>query len=164
VREHVHARVSACVHFVCAHMRVFCTSVGILAYVCVCVCVCVRHGCGFALWRYWPSHRTAGTGGINSSAGGVSSACGLRLVRRARLPQVSPGRAAPSRRNGLADVGTRRWSTPPAPSTSSAAPTAPPTSGTRGQTPTEVRDRTHAGVVGGYSGVLRGYYGVLRGS
>jgi hypothetical protein len=40
---------------------------------------------------------------------------------RARLPQVGPSPLAPSRRDGLRDLGTRRWSTPPAPSTSSAA-------------------------------------------
>ncbi len=90
---------------------------------------------------------------------------------RARLPQVSPGRAALPRRDGLAEFCTRPWSTPPAPSTSSAAkltsaaPTASPTM-TSGRAPTEVRCRTRSrgrsrGTRGGYS---RGYSGVLRGT
>jgi hypothetical protein len=70
---------------------------------------------------------TAGTGGINSSAGGAGRprVRGCGAARSAGLyasrPQVSRGRAVPSRRNGLREVTTRRWSAPPAPSTSSAA-------------------------------------------
>ncbi len=51
-------------------------------------------------------------------------------------PQVSPGRAARPARRGPRDIGTRPWSTPPAPSTSSAATTATTTCG---RAPTEVR-------------------------
>jgi hypothetical protein len=98
---------------------------------------------------------------------------------RARRPQVSRGRAARPRRDGLRDLGTRPWSTPPAPSTSSAAkaPTISisPTSTTCTRAPTEVRGRTRSGdgsvgywvgIQGLLAGVLRGtkgYSGVLRG-
>jgi hypothetical protein len=84
---------------------------------------------------------------------------------RARRPQVSPGRAARPTRDGQADVTTHPSSTPPAPSTSSAA-TAAPTSRTCGRAPTEVRGRTRSrggsvgysrGTCGGNPGVLRGY-------
>jgi hypothetical protein len=82
---------------------------------------------------------------------------------RALRPQVSRGRAAQTRRNGLrkaADLTTRRWSTPPAPSTSSAATAAastPTSSMPCGRAPTEVRCRTRsrAGVGGGVVGYSR---------
>jgi hypothetical protein len=94
---------------------------------------------------------------------------------RARRPQVSPGRAVPPARRGKREAGTRPWSTPPAPSTSSAAAIsmAPTTSSTRtcGRAPTEVRGRTKSmgggrwgnqggtlgGTQGGTRGVLKGY-------
>ncbi len=76
---------------------------------------------------------------------------------RARRPQVSRGRAAQTRRNGLAlaDLTTRRWSTPPAPSTSSAATAAastPTSSMPSGRAPTEVRGRTRSRAGGGGGG------------
>ncbi len=85
------------------------------------------------------------------------------------MPQAEPSATAPSRRNGLRVLSTRRWSTPPAPSTSSAAAATAPSSTTSGRAPTEVRGPDS---VGGRSrgctglvlqGVLRGYYGGTKG-
>jgi hypothetical protein len=82
---------------------------------------------------------------------------------RACWPQVEPLALAPPMRDGLRDLRTRRWSTPPAPSTSSAAPT------TRmcGRAPTEVRGRTASeggGVLGNTGGYFGGYYKGTRGT
>jgi hypothetical protein len=85
---------------------------------------------------------------------------------------VSRGRAARPRPNGPHDLGTRRWSTPPAPSTSSAATTsapAPPATRTCGSAPTEARGPDSVGGVGrrvprvGTTGGTRGYYKSTRG-
>ncbi len=120
----------------------FCRSFGKHLRACVaCACAARLRVCASALCGRWGG--TAATGGINSSAGGaarprvrgcgsVRSALGVARVR----PQVRRGRAARPARNGLRAMGTRRWSTPPAPSTSSAAATstapAPPSTRTCG--------------------------------
>ncbi len=125
----------------CAYALSVCACVGALVSACAWVrafpsdCIFSRVGSTFACVRAAalcaPSHRTAATCGIHSSA--HASRCGRVCGRagvvafgatgraRARRLQGSPGRAAPSRRNGFSDTGTRPWSTPPAPSTSSAA-------------------------------------------
>ncbi len=130
----------------------------------------------YASWLGGRCGRPAATCGPNSSAGGagrprvrgcgsVRSALGVARVR----PQVRRGRAARPARRGLRETGTRRWSTPPAPSTSSAASAesagAVATSRTCGSAPTEVRGRTRSGGrsggrLGGYSGGTHGYQGV----
>ena len=154
VRERVCAYACVCpgmCAFVCARVHLF-LQFCILARVCVCA---ARGGVGPPM----------GTGGIYSSAcdARTARACVLRwrwpsvgsLVRT----QARRGRAVRPARRGLREMGTRPWSTPPAPSTSSAA-AAPPTTGTCGRAPTEVRDRTRAGdgrgVLGGYDRVLEG--------
>ncbi len=133
-RARAHVCRCACV---CAHARV---CVRLLVCLCARVCTaCVKRTvCACASRLHAPSHRTAATGGINSSA--RAALCGRERVvafvatgrARARRPQVSPGRAARPTRDGLRDKGTRPWSMPPAPSTSSAAATAAPTSRTCG--------------------------------
>jgi hypothetical protein len=73
----------------------------------------VRTNCACASRLHAPSHRTAGTCGINGSA--RAARCGRACVvafgatgrARARWPQVAPGRAAQSRRDGLRDLTTR---------------------------------------------------------
>jgi hypothetical protein len=121
----------------------------------------------------------AGYSGVLAGSSGVLrprarlpfGAIGFRWLARALWPQVSPGPAAPTRRNGLAECTTRRWSMPPAPSTSSAAamtaPAASPTSGTFGRAPTDVRgpDCVKAGACRGtkrYRGVLEMYLTTLQ--
>jgi hypothetical protein len=113
-----------------------------------------------------PSHRTAATCGMNSSA---------RAVRAWLRSQVPRGRAARPARNGLRELPTRRWSTPPAPSTSSAANTAArttPPSRTCTRARTEVRGPDYvtgdgrwvlAGALRGAKEVLRGYWRGTRG-
>ncbi len=144
-------------------------SASISAHVCVCVVGCVERLCTYASALCGRCGGTAGTGGINSLAGGralvVSVRC-HRPVSRALGPQVSRGDAVPSRRSGLADMGTRPWSTPPAPSTSSAATTATPPTRTCGRAPTEVRGPDSVGgwSVGYYGGYYKGTSGVLWGT
>ena len=124
---------------------------------CACVrgtTVCARLGAEWALWG--PAVLIARPAAPAVARARLRiGATGFRC--RARLPQAEPSAAAPSRRNGLREMGTRPWSTPsPAPSTSSAATAAaPPTTTTSGRAPTEVRGPDS---VGGYTGwVLRGY-------
>jgi hypothetical protein len=134
--------------------------------VCVRVFVCVR-ACGACVRARVcvrpPVARRGHAVFIDRRAGGhVRFACESSVG-----PQVEPSATAPSRRNGLRELTTRPWSTPsPAPSTSSAATTAPPTTRTCGRAPTEVRGRTRSRGVGGTPRVLRvlaGYSGVPRG-
>jgi hypothetical protein len=141
VRAYVRARESAC-----ALGRAFPSD-------CIFALLCVASMCACASRLHAPSHRTAPTCGINGSARAaavVAARAWLRLGAtgraRARRPQVSPGRTARPRRNGLADLGTRPSSTPPAPSTSSAETTATATSRTCGRAPTEVRCPTRSSV------------------
>ena len=126
---------------------------------CACVrgtTVCARLGAEWALWGPAVQIARPAVARARLRIGATGFRC------RARLPQAEPSAAAPSRRNGLRDMGTRPWSTPsPAPSTSSAA-TAAPTSTTPGRALTEVRGRTRSrGGRGvhwvGTTGVLRGY-------
>jgi hypothetical protein len=93
--------------------------------------------------------------------GGRARVVAVGATGRAR-PQVSRGRAARPRRNGLREMGTRPWSTPPAPSTSSAAKATPPaTSRTCTRAPTEVQRWTRSR--GGSRGALRGVKGLKQG-
>ncbi len=175
VREHARARpISACV-CACAHVC-GCFHSGALARTCACVyaCLCERM-CGFVRFhriaiprvcvaspcvrpliaRRWlavfiarPLPRIGGR-----ARGCVR--CDRPVVARVR-PQVSRGRAARPARDGLrdlGDLGTRPWSTPPAPSTSSAAgaTTAEPSTTTFGRAPTEVRGPGGGVGVGGYT-------------
>jgi hypothetical protein len=172
------ARLCVCVHFracalrACARVRA-CTRAFVSAcacdcafpsdcnFLCVCsdrVCVCLAAACAP------PSHarrrlavfiaRPAPRVGVCARVVAVGETGGARACR----PQVSRGRAARPRRNGLRELTTRPWSTPPAPSTSSAAAT----TATCGRAPTEVRGRTRFG--GWVDGVLEGVLEwVLRG-
>ncbi len=128
------------------------------------VCVCSARVC--APRRGAHSRGAAATCGMNSSAR-AARVVSLGAIGRARALQVSPGRAPQAARCGLGDIRTRPWSTPPAPSTSSAAATTratpKPTSTTCGRAPTEVRGRTRSGVGGylvGTQGVPQGIIGV----
>jgi hypothetical protein len=172
VRRSVCARACACARG-CACVRscgcasVFGRSIG--KHLCACVCVraracacvrgttvCARLGAEWALWG--PAVRIARPAAAGRARLRIG-ATGLR--RRARLPQAEPSAAAPSRRDGMRDMGTRRWSTKPAPSTSSAANTAPPPPATRtsGRAAAEVRGPDSVGGLHwvGTTGVLRGY-------
>ncbi len=111
------ARASVCVGacVVRTPLRVcLCTRLSVCArvlhfrgWVCVCsTCVFAR-----ALRPCW--HSRCMTGGLKRAEGHMSfDAC--------HRPQVSPGRVVRPARRGLRELGTRPWSTPPAPSTSSA--------------------------------------------
>ncbi len=119
--------------------------------------------------RCAPCDRTAGTCGRNSSARGASAAVFAARRPPAGLARVGPqrcGRAARQRRDGLREITTRRWSTPPAPSTSSAASaTATPSSRTCGRAPTvRARPRLRQGGDGGTVGALQGYSGYSGGT
>ncbi len=145
VRAFVRMRRSAC-----ARVRLC-----LRAFVCVCECVlpfhrqsisahvCVR-GCAWVCaWhdsacmprrcvvavvaRRRPAVLIARPAAARASLRWVRSA-----GRRARRPQVEPSPIVQRARHGLRDMGTRPWSTPPAPSTSSAAssPASPPPSPT----------------------------------
>ncbi len=168
-RAHALARVSvhACVR---VRVRVWaCRAIGkhlrassrmcVRERACACVrgtTVCARLGAEWALWG--PAVLIARPAAA-ARARLRSGATGFRC--RARLPQAEPSATAPSRRNGRREKGTRRWSTPPAPSTSSAAkaaaaaPAASPTTTTSGRAPTEVRGPDSVGGCTGW--VLRGY-------
>ncbi len=145
--------VCVCVHARC--VRAACVGPCTRAFVSTCACVCAfPSDCIFARIA-----RRALAVLIAPRAPRVAAAhAWLHLVRSAGLarfgPQVSRGRAARRRRRGLPDLGTRPWSTPPAPSTSSAATaatkTTAPTSRACGRAPTEVRGPDSVGVVGGY--------------
>ncbi len=79
-----------------------------VACACVRACVCVRG----ATWLWGRCGARAGAGGINRPAAGRPRARGCGSVRSALgvarvRPQARPGRAVPSRRNGLRDIGTR---------------------------------------------------------
>jgi hypothetical protein len=167
--------------FVSAHVRVFVHLHRIFVRVCSYVCVCGERVCApRRCARPLAARRQRAVSIARPRAAQCSRACVVALGAtrrafgatgraRARRPQVSPGRAARPRRRGLAEVSTRPWSTPPAPSTSSAAkaPTVPPSTRTCGRAPTEVLCRTRSRVVGEYWVVLRdtrGTKGVLRGS
>ena len=119
---------------------------------CACVrgtTVCARLGAEWALWGPAVLIARPAVARVQLRIGATGFRC------RARLPQAEPSAAAPSRRDGLREMGTRPWSTPsPAPSTSSSAGAAPTTSG---RAPTEVRGRTRSG--GGGGGYTRGTKG-----
>jgi hypothetical protein len=137
MRVSVRARVCACLLVrLCAHACTACVNE---------LCTRAPHGCARppnarrrrAVFKARPAPRFA------------AARAWLRSVRSAGLarvwPQVSRGRAARPTRIGMRDLGTRPWSTPPAPSTSSAAKAPPaPTSTTSGRAPTKVRDRTRS--------------------
>ncbi len=161
----------------CVCLCVF-ACVCVCLFVCVCVllglvhvcalaslCFCIFIGKHFSVCVFnarverlcWPSPWHGGTGGIYSAAcdARTAHACVLRWPSVGSLvcTQARRGRAVRPARRGLREVSTRPWSTPPAPSSSSAATaSAPPTTGTCGSAPTEVR-----------TGLARGARGVLGG-
>ncbi len=149
VRVHVHVHVRVRRARMCVRSFKICR----LAFRCVCVCN------GAVLTRRWhgrgPAVLTAGRPRVQFCV-----LCHPSV--RARWPQVSRGRAARPARRGLREITTRRWSTPQAPSTSSAAAAAPST-GTCGRAPTEVRTGLVLGWSGLQGGVPRGTTRVLRG-
>ncbi len=100
------ARVRACVRAFpsdCVCVRVCVASV----CVCVCVCVCAPRRCArpaiaqrrLAVFMARPAPRVGGRARV--------VALGATGRARARRPQVSPGRAVPSRRNGLRELTIR---------------------------------------------------------
>jgi hypothetical protein len=170
------ARAHLCV---CAGLCVFCRSFGkasspCLCLLCACVSVwhdflCMPRGCaGAVVARRGPAVFIARPAAPGGRACAVAIQCDRPVFAPFR-PQVRRGRAARPARNGLRDLSTRPWSTPPAPSTSSAAKAAAPTTTTCGRAPTEVRgpDSRRGGGRGvhwvGTTRVLRGYSGVERG-
>jgi hypothetical protein len=160
------ARVRACMR---ACVRAF-PSDCVFARVCVAsVCVCSEHVCAprRCMRPHIAQRRRAVSKSRPTRVGGRARviAFGATGRARARRPQVSHGRAVPSRRNGLRETRTRPWSTPPAPSTSSAASATTaltPTSRMCGRAPTAVRGRTGSG--GWSAWYSRGALGVLRGA
>ncbi len=157
-------------------------------FVCECVCPCTRafvSACACAFCAF-PSDcifaRTCDCRAcVCSERACATGRCARTLVARRGLAGfvarptaaaarawLRSGRTFTSRTTSapwvVADMGTHRWSTPPAPSASSAAPTALTASRTCGRAPTEVRDRTRTGgEVGGYWGELVGYSGGTKG-
>jgi hypothetical protein len=170
VRARLRACMRACVS-ACACFRAFPSECIFRARVCSELCVRAPRGC----MRPPIARRRRAVSIARPAPRFVAARAWFLSVPPAGLarvgPQVSAGRAARPTRDGPRDIRTRRWSTPPAPSTSSAATaaTTTPTCTTCGRAPTEVRGRTasRGGWSGGYTGyfgwVLRGYLGVLRG-